>query len=237
MTTASPKSVARDSRADVRGAVALVERELLVENDASAALRQAWRRLVEIPALTPPPELRECPRCGMTGMRAATRCGYCWKALEPLRSISSAFGELLGLARRPAQSRHLPRLSLPDTRGAGRPVAGGDSFVPKRLLSRLRCPLPGRLPPSWARESVVSGYHTSDAAEDGAGSTHAWAEVYLPGPGWKGFDPTAGVVTGSEHIEVAVARHPERVPPIAGSYIGPIEPRPTMVVSVRVCSV
>lgn len=83
----------------------------------------------------------------------------------------------------------------------------------------------------------VSGYHTSDAAEDGAGSTHAWAEVYLPGPGWKGFDPTAGVVTGSEHIEVAVARHPERVPPIAGSYVGPIEPRPTMVVSVRVCSV
>jgi transglutaminase-like putative cysteine protease len=83
----------------------------------------------------------------------------------------------------------------------------------------------------------VSGYHTSYASEAGSGSTHAWAEVYLPGPGWKGFDPTAGVVTGSEHIEVAVARHPETVPPIAGSYIGPTEPRPTMHVSVRVFSV
>jgi transglutaminase-like putative cysteine protease len=83
----------------------------------------------------------------------------------------------------------------------------------------------------------VSGYHTSYASAVGAGSTHAWAEVYLPGPGWKGFDPTAGVVTGSEHIEVAVARHPETVPPVAGSYLGPADPRASMHVSVRVFEV
>ena len=83
----------------------------------------------------------------------------------------------------------------------------------------------------------VSGYHTNPAGEASAGSTHAWAEVYLPGPGWKGFDPTAGVVTGSEHIEVAVARHPEMVPPVAGSYVGPAAPRPTLRVSVRVLAV
>jgi transglutaminase-like putative cysteine protease len=82
----------------------------------------------------------------------------------------------------------------------------------------------------------VSGYHTSYATE-GAGSTHAWAEVYLPGPGWKGFDPTAGLVTGSEHIAVAVARHPETVPPVAGSYLGPSDPRPTLSVYVRVVPV
>jgi transglutaminase-like putative cysteine protease len=58
--------------------------------------------------------------------------------------------------------------------------------------------------------------------------------VYLPGPGWKGFDPTAGLVTGSEHIPVAVSRHPEMVPPVAGSYLGPPEPRPTLNVYVRV---
>ena len=80
----------------------------------------------------------------------------------------------------------------------------------------------------------VTGYHTSYANEAGAGSTHAWTEVYLPGPGWKGFDPTAGVVTGSEHIAVAVAGHPETVPPVSGSYVGPAEPRPSMFVSVRV---
>jgi transglutaminase-like putative cysteine protease len=80
----------------------------------------------------------------------------------------------------------------------------------------------------------ISGYHTSYANETGPGSTHAWAEVYIPGPGWTGFDPTAGVVTGNEHIAVAVARHPEAVPPVSGSYLGPASPAPILSVSVRV---
>ena len=83
MDPLSPKNMALDSRGALRAAVALVEKELLVEN-GSLALRGAWRHLVETLALTPAPELRECPSCGMTGMRAATRCGYCWTALEPL---------------------------------------------------------------------------------------------------------------------------------------------------------
>ena len=79
----------------------------------------------------------------------------------------------------------------------------------------------------------VTGYNLS-YADVGAGSTHAWAEVYLPGPGWKGFDPTAGVVAGSSHIAVAVAHHPETVPPVAGSFLGPASPTPRMHVTVQV---
>ncbi len=67
----------------------------------------------------------------------------------------------------------------------------------------------------------VSGYLYAPGVEAGQSSTHAWAEVYLPGAGWKGFDPTIGEVTGNRHIAVAVARHPEAVPPVAGSYLGP----------------
>ena len=80
----------------------------------------------------------------------------------------------------------------------------------------------------------VSGYVYSEAIEAGNASTHAWAEVYLPGAGWKGFDPTSGVVAGNRHIAAAVARHPEDVPPVAGSYLGPTGQRPLLRVAVRV---
>lgn len=80
----------------------------------------------------------------------------------------------------------------------------------------------------------VSGYLYSAAIEAGNASTHAWAEVYLPGAGWKGFDPTTGEVTGNRHIATAVARHPEAVPPVAGNFIGPAGLRPFLSVTVRV---
>lgn len=80
----------------------------------------------------------------------------------------------------------------------------------------------------------VSGYLYTAATEAGNASTHAWAEVYLPGAGWKGFDPTSGEVTGNRHIAVAVARHPEAVPPVAGDYLGPGGLRPLLNVSVQV---
>jgi transglutaminase-like putative cysteine protease len=80
----------------------------------------------------------------------------------------------------------------------------------------------------------VSGYLHAAATEAGNASTHAWAEVYLPGAGWKGLDSTGGEVTGNRHIAVAVARHPEAVPPVAGSYLGPPGQHPVLSVAVRV---
>jgi transglutaminase-like putative cysteine protease len=67
----------------------------------------------------------------------------------------------------------------------------------------------------------VSGYLQAEPSAFNYGSTHAWAEVFLPGAGWKGFDPTLGLVVGIDHTAVAVARLPDSVPPIAGSFIGP----------------
>lgn len=67
----------------------------------------------------------------------------------------------------------------------------------------------------------VSGYLHDPAPMVVAGSTHAWAEVFMPGAGWKGFDPTIGELVGVHHITVAIARVPESVPPVAGSFVGP----------------
>jgi transglutaminase-like putative cysteine protease len=80
----------------------------------------------------------------------------------------------------------------------------------------------------------VSGYLYSAAIESFNASTHAWAEVYIPGAGWKGFDPTSGEVTGNRHIAVAVASHPEAVPPVAGSFLGPGGQQPVLSVTVKV---
>jgi len=80
----------------------------------------------------------------------------------------------------------------------------------------------------------VSGYGHLPGSEQWSTTTHAWAETYLPGAGWKGFDPTCGEVTGSRHIPVAVARHPEAVPPVAGSFVGPGGTLPQLIVDVRV---
>ena len=79
----------------------------------------------------------------------------------------------------------------------------------------------------------VSGYLHAPSTETGDGHTHAWAEVYLPGPGWKGFDPTSGELTAKQHIAVAVARHPEWIPPVAGSFVGSAQ-TPTLAVKVQV---
>jgi transglutaminase-like putative cysteine protease len=80
----------------------------------------------------------------------------------------------------------------------------------------------------------VSGYLFIWGHELSSASTHAWAEVYLPGAGWKGFDSTSGEVTGDRHVAVAVARHPEAVPPVAGDYVGRSDQRPVLNVDVRV---
>ncbi|WP_345323049.1 transglutaminase family protein [Novipirellula rosea] len=66
----------------------------------------------------------------------------------------------------------------------------------------------------------VSGYRHDPNLAPGDGATHAWCEVYLTGTGWRGFDSTAGLRVAGDHIAVAVARHPEWIPPVSGSYHG-----------------
>lgn len=65
----------------------------------------------------------------------------------------------------------------------------------------------------------VSGY--IQMAEGQHGATHAWTEIYLPGAGWRGYDPTNNKLVGAEHISVAVAREQEKASPLSGVWNGP----------------
>ena len=70
---------------------------------------------------------------------------------------------------------------------------------------------------------IISGYlYNPDhlPLQNGAGSTHAWAEIYLPGPGWITFDPTNRAVGGFNLIPVAVGRSIGQVMPVTGSFFG-----------------
>jgi transglutaminase-like putative cysteine protease len=73
----------------------------------------------------------------------------------------------------------------------------------------------------------ASGYlavpleYPADASSDSPrGSTHAWAQVYLPGAGWVDFDPTSGKMGKGELITVAIVRDPRHAIPLHGTYIG-----------------
>jgi transglutaminase-like putative cysteine protease len=87
---------------------------------------------------------------------------------------------------------------------------------------------------------IVSGYlYHSDqdgVGSSGAGSTHAWAEVYVPGAGWITFDPTNRSVGGFNLIPVAVARDIRQAMPVAGSFVGTTDVFQEMSVEVLVTS-
>src|SRR4051812_21748822 len=67
----------------VRAAVGEMDREMGTLPLPAQALQGAWSQLVTALALGPAPATRNCPRCGNSGMRDATLCGYCWMKLVP----------------------------------------------------------------------------------------------------------------------------------------------------------
>ena len=85
---------------------------------------------------------------------------------------------------------------------------------------------------------LVSGYlYDPDAmfrGMAGDGTTHAWAEVYVPGAGWITFDPTNRQMGGFNLIPVAVARDLAQVMPVSGNYIGTSSDMARLTVAVEV---
>ena len=86
----------------------------------------------------------------------------------------------------------------------------------------------------------VSGYvHLADDMPDDeddatGGNTHAWMQVYVPGPGWVDFDPSSGLMGNQNLIRVAVAYHPREAIPLQGTWYGSASDHLAMKVAVKV---
>jgi transglutaminase-like putative cysteine protease len=84
----------------------------------------------------------------------------------------------------------------------------------------------------------VSGYlhlgHEDDDDRVSGGNTHAWVQVYVPGPGWVDFDPSSGIIGNQNLVRVAVVHEPRAAIPLQGTWIGTAADHLAMNVAVKV---
>jgi transglutaminase-like putative cysteine protease len=81
----------------------------------------------------------------------------------------------------------------------------------------------------------VSGYLYNGPKQllRGAQASHAWCEIYVPGLGWRGLDPTNGQPADERYVKVATGRDYADVPPVRGRYRGTAEQRMEIEVDVQ----
>ncbi len=74
----------------------------------------------------------------------------------------------------------------------------------------------------------VSGYLATETAS----ATHAWVEVFIPGHGWRGLDPTHNRQLGETYVKIGHGRDYSDVPPISGNYRGTRQRKMTVAVKI-----
>jgi transglutaminase-like putative cysteine protease len=86
------------------------------------------------------------------------------------------------------------------------------------------------IPARYVCGYVYTGNTGSDRAQSDA--SHAWLQLYIPNIGWKGFDPTNGVLASTNHIRVAYGRHYRDATPTSGTLYSSAQE--TMTIDVQV---
>ena len=145
-----------------------------------------------------------------------------------LATINAAIKRDFTYAERQAEGVQSPLETLEHNSGSCRDFA-------LLLIEAVRClGFGARFVSGYLYDPVVDG--PGEEAMQGAGATHAWAEIYLPGAGWVEYDPTNGLVAGENLIRVAVTRDPSQAIPVEGTFIGDPKNFVAMEVQVTVTS-
>jgi len=145
-----------------------------------------------------------------------------------LATINAAIKRDFTYAERQAEGVQSPLETLERGSGSCRDFA-------LLLIEAVRClGFGARFVSGYLYDPVLDG--PGEEALHGAGASHAWAEIYLPGAGWVEYDPTNGLVAGENLIRVAVTRDPSQAIPVEGTFIGDPKNFVAMEVQVTVTS-
>jgi transglutaminase-like putative cysteine protease len=152
--------------------------------------------------------------------------------LEPYRRRGTKHGPVGTLARklaRSAQGRTLPFLAEAAqhlaafktiVRDEGPPQSPQVTLVQRKGACRDLTVLYNELCRCQGLAArFVSGYWRGTGGATRR-DLHAWSEVYLPGAGWVGFDPSSGFAVTDDHVPLAAACEPRMAAPVDGSFAG-----------------
>lgn len=122
-----------------------------------------------------------------------------------LSTLTARIYDTFSIVERPEGEPYAPEQTLSQTRGSCRDVA---------MLFVEACRAQG------IAARFVSGYSTNHPPETTQHELHAWAEVYLPGGGWRGHDPSLGLAVAEGHIALATGPDHMLAAPVTGSFRG-----------------
>ncbi len=127
-----------------------------------------------------------------------------WRTADFLATLNAAIHQRSAKIIREKGWPQPPEVTLHEHRGSCRDLA---------LLFIEACRALG------VAARFVSGYKKS-GADPAHRHMHAWPEVFLPGGGWRGYDPSLGIAVADSHVAVAACRDPAGATPISGSFGG-----------------
>ena len=140
-----------------------------------------------------------------------------------LKSYGAAIQKAIGFNTIPYLTMLTQQLHedfIVEYREVGAPMTPDETFEIKKGSCRdLSWMLINLLRQQGLAARFVSGYFYFDMDEP-AYELHAWVEVFLPGTGWLGLDPSHGILTGNSHFPIASSAHFENTMPVSGGIRG-----------------